>query len=598
MASNLSLPSRESNDSSLYENEPQTYIGPTSNPPEKQPLRRRLSSAASNILSFNKGDDASNDVDEKEDRSLMQNVADDYFNTSDANYVLGADQPQQAGEPARDEENVEPKSEEMESVHLYRPQLHESQPTQSEPSQQPKRVKYKLWDKEFRADRVQIGLKLLSNYAFLLVGFAGALLFYWASYYKRETRYKHLKMAIVIADRQVGELPNVVGKTIESYFTNVPSLQQLGKFEIWDYDKVSSLAAKHGHNITQEVYQQVHHAKVWAAFYVYENATLMWNQALTSASTDFDPTQSLMEAVYETGRDYNAVLNYITTIVQRIIRSYPNFATQSQIVANMLQTVNQTQALNVMSQAPHLISTIPTFKINDLHPVTNLVFQAPFQIGLIYLVIFGFFQFIFTLKIHMYLMTKIKGWHYMFFRIISSQVAYMFISLGAVVLNTAFQLPFNTTFGYSGFLVIWMFCYLLIASLGSIIEVLVIIIFALKPQLIGFILLFAAVINLAPIISHPVLSPPFYYYGYAVPSRNAYELLHVAYFNAYKGHMGRNIGVLLAWIVGSNAVMPFMLRYLAKKKKEADAKKAKDAETEKEVEVKAKKEEDAEKATG
>lgn len=186
----------------------------------------------------------------------------------------------------------------------------------------------------------------------------------------------------------------------------------------------------------------------------------------------------------------------------------------------------------------------------------------------------------------------------MFFRIISSQVAYMFISLGAVVLNTAFQLPFNTTFGYSGFLVIWMFCYLLIASLGSIIEVLVIIIFALKPQLIGFILLFAAVINLAPIISHPVLSPPFYYYGYAVPSRNAYELLHVAYFNAYKGHMGRNIGVLLAWIVGSNAVMPFMLRYLAKKKKEADAKKAKDAETEKEVEVKAKKEEDAEKATG
>lgn len=61
-----------------------------------------------------------------------------------------------------------------------------------------------------------------------------------------------------------------------------------------------------------------------------------------------------------------------------------------------------------------------------------------------------------------------------------------------------------------------------------------------------------------------------------MPSRNAYELLHVAYFDAYKGHMGRNIGVLLAWIVASNAVMPFMLKFLAKKKKEADEKKAMD----------------------
>ncbi|KAI5965067.1 hypothetical protein KGF57_000860 [Candida theae] len=569
MASNTSLNSRASSSSSLEE--PQAYVGPaaasTSN--LKQSRTRRLSSAASNLFSINKDDsDSTGDYDNREDESLIQDVANDYFNSKDADYVLGADHPVPTGDEGA------PKSEELESVHSYHPELYtEEKPAATEsPQKQP--VKYKLWDKEFKATRIQIGLKLLSNYAFLLVGFAGALLLYWASYYERSTRYKHLKMAIVIADRQVGQLPNIVGQTIQSYFTNVPALQQLGKFEIWDYDKVSSQAAKHGHNITQEVYQQVQHQKVWAAFYVYENATLMWNQALSAASTEFDPSNSLMEVVYETGRDLNAVSNYIITLVHQILKAYPNFASQSQIVANMLQTVNQTQAVNVMSQAPQLISTIPTFRINDLHPVTNLVFQAPFQIGLIYLVVFGFFQFIFTLKIHMYLASKIKGWNYIVFRLLSSQVAYMFISLGMVVLNTAFQLPFTTTFGHSGFLVIWMFSYLLMASLGSIIEVLVIIMFAVKPQLIGFVLLFTAVINLAPIISPPVLTPPFYYYGYAVPSRNAYELLHVAYFNAYKGHMGRNIGVLLAWIVGSNAVMPFMLKYLAKKKKEADEKQA------------------------
>ncbi|KAI5970128.1 hypothetical protein CANMA_000739 [Candida margitis] len=592
VSNNSSLNSLSSNNSS-DENQPQSYAGTTTNPPRlRQPLSRRLSSAASNIFTFgNERDDNVGNVDDvsrKEDESLIQDVANDYFNANDTHYVLGADSPhdfqedeEYDDEKKRGDEDVIPRSKELESVHSYQPELYsEPQEETTEPkatriaSQPQKPRKYKLWDEEFRADRIQIGLKLLSNYVFLLIGFAGALLFYWASYYQRSTRYKHLKMAIVIADRQVGQLPNIVGKTIESYFTDVPTLQQLGKFEIWDYDKVSSLAAEHGHNITQEVYQQVHHAKVWAAFYVYENATLMWNQALSSASTQFDPTHSLMEVVYETGRDFNAVSNYIITIIQQIVRSYPNFATQSEIVANMLQTVNQTQALNVMSQAPQLVSTIPTFRINDLHPVTNPVFQAPFQIGLIYLVVFGFFQFIFTVKIHMYLATKIKGWSYIFFRILSSQVAYMAISLGMVVLNTAFQLPFNTVFGYSGFLVIWMFCYLLMASLGSIIEVIVIIMFSIKPQLIGFVLLFTAVINLAPIISPPVLTPPFYYYGYAVPSRNAYELLHVAYFDAYKGHMGRNIGVLLAWIVASNVVMPFMLKFLAKKKKEADAKQA------------------------
>ena len=81
-----------------------------------------------------------------------------------------------------------------------------------------------------------------------------------------------------------------------------------------------------------------------------------------------------MEVVYETGRDYNAVNNYIVTIIGQILRGYYKFIPQSGLVANMLKTLNSTQANNVINNAPQLISTIPTFSIHDLHPVPNQYF--------------------------------------------------------------------------------------------------------------------------------------------------------------------------------------------------------------------------------
>lgn len=74
------------------------------------------------------------------------------------------------------------------------------------------------------------------------------------------------------------------------------------------------------------------------------------------------------------------------------------------------------------------------------------------------------------------------------------------------------------------------------------------------------------VINLSPTISPLVLCPKFYRYGYAIPLKNFYDLLQVSYFNAWKAHVGRNVGVLIAWIVVSNACLPFAMKWLAHKK--------------------------------
>lgn len=101
------------------------------------------------------------------------------------------------------------------------------------------------------------------------------------------------------------------------------------------------------------------------------------------------------------------------------------------------------------------------------------------------------------------------------------------------------------------------------SSVGSLIEVLVLFCIILKPAMIGLVLLLVAVVNLAPTISPIVLCPDFYRYGYAMPVFNSYQLMQVAFFNSYKGHMGRNIGILCAWIVVTNAMMPFAMKWMA-----------------------------------
>ena len=103
------------------------------------------------------------------------------------------------------------------------------------------------------------------------------------------------------------------------------------------------------------------------------------------------------------------------------------------------------------------------------------------------------------------------------------------------------------------------------SSIGSLIEMMVLVCIATKPAMIGLVLLLVAVTNLAPTISPIVLCPTFYRYGYALPVFNSYQLMMVAFFDAYKGHMGRNIGILVAWIIITNSGMPFVMGWTAKK---------------------------------
>lgn len=422
-----------------------------------------------------------------------------------------------------------------------------------------------FWDKEFKQSRLLVYSTFASNYVWLVCGFIAILSLYWGSFYDRLAKLKNLNFAVINADRPVGALSSVVGATIEGFFEQVPILKTFGNYDIWDYQRILQLAQQHNNTITEEVYRLVHHYKYWAAFYVNENSTLNWHQALLTTSPSFTTNETFLEIVYETGQNYNAITKYIVPVLQGINRVYFNFYPKSNLTYNIQSTLSPAQLDNAWQNSPSLLTQIPTWRFNDRIPVTNEVFQAPFQIGIIYLVIFAFFQFLFTFKVQTYLLVKVTGIRYTLMRIAIAQVAYMIISLGFVVLNTAFGLNYNLAFGNLGFLVIWMIALLTVSSLGSLIEILVLIVAGYKQQLIGFVLLFVAIFNVTPLISPIVISPIFYRYGYGAPAKAAYELFQVAYFDAWKGYVGKNVGILCAWIVGPNLILPFVLKLAAKK---------------------------------
>lgn len=421
-----------------------------------------------------------------------------------------------------------------------------------------------FWDLDFHSQRITIALTMFTNYIFLVAGFLIALCIYWGAYYGRVGRYKNVKYAVMIADEGVaadGETLAVVGSIVSGFFT-LPALKAVGDFKVMNSSAVSAASKSLAMSPEQYMRREVHRGLYRAAYFVPANATAILADALQTLNTSFNPGTDLLTAYYETGSDYNGVNNYFSNLVGTVVMQFSLYILEVPWVESALLLVNTSQAGEIFDRAPQLLTTLPQFNIVDGNPVIEQVVQAPLQVGLIYLVVFTFFQFIFSLPVHMYMSSKLKGLKYVAYRICAAQLAYFVLSFSYTVLNTAFGVSFTRAFGHLGFLVIWAFAFLTMSAVGSLIEMLVLVCTVIKPALIGLVLLMAAVSNLAPTISPIVLCPDFYRYGYAMPVFNSYQLMQVAFFNAYKGHMGRNIGVLLAWIVLTNMAMPFAMKWM------------------------------------
>ncbi|EGV61651.1 hypothetical protein CANTEDRAFT_124613 [Yamadazyma tenuis ATCC 10573] len=349
-----------------------------------------------------------------------------------------------------------------------------------------------------------------------------------------------------------------------------------GDWRIQNITEFRAEAAKHNNTVQEEIFRQIHHQLYWSSIYVTKDATADYLKFIEGSNPSFNISTAI-QSIYETGRDFVNMQSYVTPQIEYVEKQW--LSRQNRLAG----LFNSSESFT-MEQVSRL-STPFRFEYLDHIPFTNPTLVAPSQVGLIYLIILTFFQVNMFSGIHQEMATiGMKNHHYLFYRLLSSSVSYFILSLGYSLVSLAFQVDFTVAFGKAGFLVYWMFSFITMMAVGFMNEVAFMILLMVFPPVAGFWLLFWVLINISSTFSPIALCPEFYRFGYAMPIHNSYELTKVVFFNTYKGQMGRNVGIIFAWIVigmGSfSVVIPIFgktmkKRAIAAKQKEAAAAAAK-----------------------
>lgn len=410
--------------------------------------------------------------------------------------------------------------------------------------------------------RKKLAIKYISIYALMGFLILGIFSIYWGSAYKRDDRYHRLRMLVVIEDTQtVNGTDPAIGDSLRSLF-EAPQSRNYGGWLIQNNTEFNHTAESHGNSIWQEVQRQVHHEEYWAGIYVRANASYDLKQAILAGNTSYDVTKETIRVYYESGRDMMSMNSYVTTNVQQMSTRYA--ANTSHVISELLSDVDVS---SVFSNPGSLqVATTPLqFNMEDGKPWTDPTLFAPSQVGLIYVVILTFFAFNFFNDIHLDVARLgLKPLHLMLYRALSSVFSFFILSLLYSLVTLAFQVDFTVAFGRAGFVVYWMTNFLTMWAVGAMNESMAMWCIMVYPPLLGFWMLFWVVINISPTFTAMAILPKFYRYGYALPVHASYEITKVIFFDTYKGAMGRNYGILVAWDVLSTVLLVFTFKVFGK----------------------------------
>lgn len=402
-----------------------------------------------------------------------------------------------------------------------------------------------FFNEKLAVQRTKLFWKILTIYAIMGFFILGVFSIYWGSMYKRETREKNLRMLVVIEDdTTINGVASVVGDTLKTILAT-PAAMALGNWIIYNTTDFITMADSHNNSVFDEIERQVHHQHYWAAIHVPKNASVGLYEAIVTGDTSYNVSANTVVLYYETGRDFLSMGTYVVPNVQKIQGKF--LGQQQNITSSILANSDLSQVFNTPG-ALEVAATPMEWASIDGRPYRDPVLVAPSQVGLIYIIIITFFAFNFFSDIHLSVpKLGLKVRHLVLFRILSTVVSFFVISLFYSLVTLAFQVDFTVTFGRSGFLVYWMTNFLTMWAVGAMNEAMGMVFIMTYPPLLGFWMLFWVVVNISPTFTPLALSPHFYRYGYGMPIHASYEITKVIFFDTYKGAMGRNYGILVAW---------------------------------------------------
>lgn len=406
---------------------------------------------------------------------------------------------------------------------------------------------FSFFNDKLSNQRKSLALKTLLIYAVMGTFILAIFSIYWGSSYQRTSRFKNLRMLVVIEDDQTvnGTAPyigNFMRQTLET-----PEAKFLGNWEIQNTTEFQELARSHGHDTYAEIQRQVHHQKYWASIYVKPNATINLKNAIINGDTSYNVSYNSVVSFYETGRDMSGMNQYVTPHLQAIGGMFLH--QQANIMELLLAHVD-TSTVFANINAIKVASLSLEITYVDARPANDPVLMAPLQVGLIYMIIVTFFGFNFFGDVHREVIKSgVKKWHLLTYRVVASIASFFVISLFFSLVSLAFQVDFTVAFGKSGFLVYWMTTFIAMCAVGCMNEMMAMLCILVHPPLLGFWLLFWVISNIAATFSPIALCAKFYRYTYAMPIHAAYEINKVIFFDTYKGAMGRNFAILVIWAV-------------------------------------------------
>lgn len=437
---------------------------------------------------------------------------------------------------------------------------------------------YRFWD-----ERWKLAMMFGKVYVLIMVTFIGMLSLYWGSLYRREDRVGNMKMLVVIEDYQVQltnstSAPALLG---EGFRTLLSESSKYGHFEFGNAQDFNGTG-----NAFEEITKLVHEQKYWAGFYLNQTASQVVYDLLVSGnalSIYAYQLQYIVTVVYESGRHFSALSQYVSQNVRIMETNWLSniapeaYASMVEYYLTDLQRQNLIQSSN-STEALSALGVLPPFNIIDNRRSLSPAVLGPSELGLIYAQLFSFHQFNFSVDLHNSIKEKLRFRHYVMYRIMFSQLNHFVLGLVYALMTTAFRVPHSPAYGGPGFLILWLTMYLFISASGGINECVVSwILFKDIKALLAPFMIFYIVLNISPTFAPFVLSPGFYRYGYATPMFNAYEALKVLFFNTWRGTLGRNYGILGAWIVVSNIVLVGILKWISdtskKQLKEKEAEK-------------------------
>ncbi|KAG7909123.1 hypothetical protein KL906_002617 [Ogataea polymorpha] len=407
-------------------------------------------------------------------------------------------------------------------------------------------VKAGFWSNQFSQHRG----KFLKQYAAIIVILWMFILsvfsIYWGAMYQRGSRLVNLKILLIVEE----------GASIDN--SDYPVSQAL--LQVAESPAVKPLLGwtRHAHADEDWVINEVWKQKYWGALYVTSNnVSQQLVQALQNGQ-DLN-TSMLVKGYYETGRDPNGVNSFVEPGMLKFGAAFTDIM-QQEVYPRLLSQLSSEQFTSLQNITT--LSHVPDITMIDGIPVSDYTVMAPLQVGLIYIIIVTFFQVMWFQKINQQAAETLKPGSYIIYRMVSAQVNFLLISLGYSCVNAAFQIKLNNAWK-GGFGVHWMISYLTMSAVGGANENIALLCFAVLPPLMGFWLVFFVVCNISATFSPIEVCPEFYRFTYAMPIKNSYELMKVLLFDTYRGNLGRNFGILVAWIALNNILLPFCLFFFS-----------------------------------